>query len=40
MKTLKRIGKFVLWLVLLPVFGPAMLLLHLAGEWWQNLLDD
>lgn len=40
MDTLKRYAKILLWLVLLPIFGPAYILMFVAGKWWEKLLDN
>jgi len=31
--------KFILFFVLLPIFGPIYLLLNLVSSWWEGLLD-
>jgi len=34
-----KIGKKILFITLLPVFGFLYLFLYTVGPWWESLLD-
>lgn len=31
--------KFIIFLVLLPIYAPLYLFLHFTFKWWESLLD-